>query len=90
MPPQRPAQRENRAENARKQPEMRYSRKLPWRPRFWHPPAQPVDKVLNNFFADWGQVEKLSNADFLSKKCPAAIQGLPSAYPFSKRLIFFR
>jgi hypothetical protein len=36
-----------------------------------------VDKVLNNFFIDWGKLEKLSKAEFLSKIGNRLIQSLP-------------
>jgi len=36
-----------------------------------------VDKVLNNFFIDWGKLEKLSKGEFLSTIWNHVIQGLP-------------
>ncbi|UIN21536.1 hypothetical protein [Herbaspirillum frisingense] len=36
-----------------------------------------MDKVLNNFFIDWGKLEKLSRAEFLSKIGDGLIQSLP-------------
>jgi len=69
---------------------MRDSGKLPGRSGFRPDENQPVDKVLNNFFTDWGQARKLSKAEKLSKKYSGAIQALPSVYTFRKRLIFFR
>jgi len=39
--------------------------------------SRPVDKVLNNFFIDWGKLEKLSRAEFLSKIGDGFIQSLP-------------
>jgi hypothetical protein len=41
-----------------------------------------VDKVLNNFFIDWGKLEKLSKGRFLSKFCYDFIQGLPKCLCF--------
>ena len=36
-----------------------------------------MDKVLNNFFIDWGKLGKLSKAEFLSKIGDGFIQSLP-------------
>lgn len=44
--------------------------------------SMPVDKVLNNFFIDWGKLEKLSKGRFLSKFCYGFIQGLPKCLCF--------
>ncbi|EIJ44745.1 hypothetical protein GWL_41840 [Herbaspirillum sp. GW103] len=38
-----------------------------------------MDKVLNNFFTDWGKVKKLSKGGFLSKIGDRVIQSLPKA-----------
>ena len=36
-----------------------------------------MDKVLNNFFIDWGKLEKLSKGEFLSTIWNHVIQALP-------------
>lgn len=84
-----PAQREKHGKSGGKRPEMRNSGKLPWETVFCSLQAQPVDKVLNNFFTDWGQVEKLSSAGFLSKNCSSAIHGLPLCLSISQLPDFF-
>ena len=52
--------------------------------------SMPVDKVLNNFFIDWGKLEKLSKGRFLSKFCYDFIHGLPKCLCFRQMTDFFR